>query len=271
MADADERLRLLTVTEVDTSPDLRQATVYLSIAAEEAAEALEERRARPPGGDRTPGAKMKRTPKLDASSRTRPIAHGARDRRGAPAPRHRPRADEPGVRAGGGGPHGPGGHRQGGRLDQPRRRGQAAGGLLGQRRGGPRRDPRPDGHRGPAGRASAGSRGCCASSRRLHQVLRGRARARAGHHEPGRRRRGHRRDGTWRASSSDQVPPAAGALTGEHAPGPSDGLGRPRSAACGSTSWPAPGHRGRARRPAGHRGALRRRRHRRSRSAGASW
>ena len=57
LADADERLRLVTVTSVDTAPDLRHATVYLSTLEEEAAEALEERRAqlqrtrRPPDAD----------------------------------------------------------------------------------------------------------------------------------------------------------------------------------------------------------------------------
>jgi ribosome-binding factor A len=44
LADADERLRLVTVTSVDCSPDLRQATVYLSSISDDAAEALEERR-----------------------------------------------------------------------------------------------------------------------------------------------------------------------------------------------------------------------------------
>ena len=44
LADADERLRLVTVTSVDTSPDLRHATVYLGSLDDEAAEALEERR-----------------------------------------------------------------------------------------------------------------------------------------------------------------------------------------------------------------------------------
>jgi ribosome-binding factor A len=44
LADADERLRLVTVTAVDCSPDLRQATVYLSSISDDAAEALEERR-----------------------------------------------------------------------------------------------------------------------------------------------------------------------------------------------------------------------------------
>jgi hypothetical protein len=45
LADADERLRLVTVTSVDTAPDLRHATVYLSSLADDAAEALAERRA----------------------------------------------------------------------------------------------------------------------------------------------------------------------------------------------------------------------------------
>src|SRR6202167_1175266 len=44
LADADERLRLVTVTSVDCSPDLRQATVYPSSISDDAAEALEERR-----------------------------------------------------------------------------------------------------------------------------------------------------------------------------------------------------------------------------------
>jgi ribosome-binding factor A len=45
LADADERLRLVTVTSVDTAPDLRQATVYLSSLSDDAADALAERRA----------------------------------------------------------------------------------------------------------------------------------------------------------------------------------------------------------------------------------
>jgi ribosome-binding factor A len=44
LADADERLRLVTITAVDCAPDLRQATVYLSSISDDAAEALEERR-----------------------------------------------------------------------------------------------------------------------------------------------------------------------------------------------------------------------------------
>jgi ribosome-binding factor A len=63
MADADERLRLLTITEVETSPDIRQATIYLDSISEEAAEALEERRV---GLQAAIGrqSKLKRTPKL---------------------------------------------------------------------------------------------------------------------------------------------------------------------------------------------------------------
>ncbi len=44
LADADERLRLVTVTAVDTAPDLRHATIYLSSLSEDAEEALAERR-----------------------------------------------------------------------------------------------------------------------------------------------------------------------------------------------------------------------------------
>ncbi len=45
LADADERLRLVTVTAVDSTADLRQATVYLSSLSEDAAAALGDRRA----------------------------------------------------------------------------------------------------------------------------------------------------------------------------------------------------------------------------------
>ena len=63
LADADERLRLLTITGVDTAPDLRHATVFLSTLSEEAAEALEERRSQLQG---LVGREMriKRTPRL---------------------------------------------------------------------------------------------------------------------------------------------------------------------------------------------------------------
>jgi ribosome-binding factor A len=45
LSDADERLRLVTVTGVDTTPDLRHATIYVSSLSDEAAEGLAERRA----------------------------------------------------------------------------------------------------------------------------------------------------------------------------------------------------------------------------------
>ena len=63
LADADERLRLLTITSVDTAPDLRNATVFVGTLGTEAAEALEERRhhlQRHLGRE----VRMKRTPKL---------------------------------------------------------------------------------------------------------------------------------------------------------------------------------------------------------------
>ncbi len=64
LADADERLRLVTVTAVDTSPDLRHATVYLSSLSEDADDALAERRVQL---QRTMGRqiRMKRTPLLE--------------------------------------------------------------------------------------------------------------------------------------------------------------------------------------------------------------
>jgi ribosome-binding factor A len=63
LADADERLRLLTVTGVNTSADLRSATVFVASLGDDAADALEERRAhlqRHLGRE----VRMKRTPKL---------------------------------------------------------------------------------------------------------------------------------------------------------------------------------------------------------------
>ena len=44
LADADERLRMVTVTSVDSTADLRQATVFLSTLSDDAAAALDERR-----------------------------------------------------------------------------------------------------------------------------------------------------------------------------------------------------------------------------------
>jgi len=64
LADADERLRLVTVTSVDTSPDLRHATVYLGSLDIGTAEALEERRTQL---QRAVGrqVRMKHTPRLE--------------------------------------------------------------------------------------------------------------------------------------------------------------------------------------------------------------
>ena len=45
LADADERLRMVTVTSVDTTPDLSPRHVYLGTLAGDAGEALAERRA----------------------------------------------------------------------------------------------------------------------------------------------------------------------------------------------------------------------------------
>jgi ribosome-binding factor A len=63
LADADERLRLVTITSVETSADLRSATVYLDRVGDETAAALEERR---PRLQRVVGrqVRMKRTPRL---------------------------------------------------------------------------------------------------------------------------------------------------------------------------------------------------------------
>jgi ribosome-binding factor A len=63
LADADERLRLLTVTGVDTSADLRHAIVYVSTLEPEASEALEERRAQLQRHVARQ-VRMKRTPRL---------------------------------------------------------------------------------------------------------------------------------------------------------------------------------------------------------------
>jgi len=67
MSDTDDRLRLLTVTAVDITPDLSRATVYLSSLPEDAVEALAEQRVQL---QRTIGrqVRMKRTPLLEFES-----------------------------------------------------------------------------------------------------------------------------------------------------------------------------------------------------------
>jgi len=78
LADADERLRLLTVTGVDTAPDLRHAVVYLSSLSEDSAEALAERRTQL---QRALGrqVRMKRTPQLEFAVDPAVIAGGKVD------------------------------------------------------------------------------------------------------------------------------------------------------------------------------------------------
>ncbi len=64
LADSDERLRLVTVTSVDTAADLRSARVYLSRLGEDPAEALVEHRVQLQarlGRE----VRLKRTPRLE--------------------------------------------------------------------------------------------------------------------------------------------------------------------------------------------------------------
>jgi ribosome-binding factor A len=76
MADTDDRLRLLTVTSVDITPDLSRATVYLSSLPPSAAEALSEQRTEL---QRAIGrqVRMKRTPLL-VFEPDPAVAHGLR-------------------------------------------------------------------------------------------------------------------------------------------------------------------------------------------------
>ncbi len=97
LADADERLRLVTVTALDTAPDLRRATVYLSSLSDDASEALAERRAHL---QRTVGrqVRMKRTPHLEfavdpaivTGGRIEDAIRRLRDGEGAPGGADRP-------------------------------------------------------------------------------------------------------------------------------------------------------------------------------------
>ncbi len=96
LADADERLRLVTVTAVETAPDLRHATVLLSSLSEDSADALAERR---PQLQRTLGRqiRMKRTPQLVfavdpavlAGSRVEDVLRRIRDNADGPPPADR--------------------------------------------------------------------------------------------------------------------------------------------------------------------------------------
>jgi ribosome-binding factor A len=92
LADADERMPMVTVTAVDTAPDLRTAVVYVATLGPDASEVLEERRShlqRLIGSQMT----MKRTPRLTfradpaiaAGSRVEELLRGLHDegRRGS--------------------------------------------------------------------------------------------------------------------------------------------------------------------------------------------
>ncbi|MGH8981843.1 MAG: 30S ribosome-binding factor RbfA [Acidimicrobiales bacterium] len=63
LADADERLRLVTVTSVQVSPDLRAATVYVGTLEDETSDALEAHRTQLQRAVGTQ-VRMKRTPRL---------------------------------------------------------------------------------------------------------------------------------------------------------------------------------------------------------------
>lgn len=63
LGDIDERLRLVTVTAIETDPDLRHARVYLASMPEEVAACLEEHRVRIQGAIGRQ-VRTKRTPVL---------------------------------------------------------------------------------------------------------------------------------------------------------------------------------------------------------------
>lgn len=63
ISDIDERLGFLTVTGVDTSPDMRHAMVFLHTLSDDAKAALEERRGQIQGAVNVQ-TRLKRTPKL---------------------------------------------------------------------------------------------------------------------------------------------------------------------------------------------------------------
>jgi ribosome-binding factor A len=63
ISDVDERLGLLTVTGVETSPDVAQAVVFLHSLSDEARVALEEHRAQLQSAVNVQ-TRLKRTPKL---------------------------------------------------------------------------------------------------------------------------------------------------------------------------------------------------------------
>ncbi len=74
LSDIDDRLRLITVTSVDTTPDLSRATVYLSSLSDDAAAALADQRV---NLQRQIGrqVRLKRTPLLEFVADPA-VAHG---------------------------------------------------------------------------------------------------------------------------------------------------------------------------------------------------
>ena len=76
MADGDERLRMVTVTAVEVTPDLSHATVYLSSLSESAAEALAAQRVQLQASIGRQ-IRMKRTPHLEFAPDPA-VAHGRR-------------------------------------------------------------------------------------------------------------------------------------------------------------------------------------------------
>ncbi len=75
LADADERLRMVTVTSVDSTTDLRQATVYLSSLSDDAADALEDRRVQVQRAVARQ-TQLKRTPQLSFAQDPAVVAGG---------------------------------------------------------------------------------------------------------------------------------------------------------------------------------------------------
>ncbi len=90
LADADERMRMVTVTAVDTAPDLRTAVVYVATLDLDASEALEERRRhlqRLIGSQttmkRTPRLTFKADPAIAAGSRVEELLRGLQTESGS--------------------------------------------------------------------------------------------------------------------------------------------------------------------------------------------
>ena len=255
-------LRLVTVTAVDTAPDLRHATVYLS--------SLDEDAGRGPRGAPGPAAARRRAPGPDEahpaaraspSTRRSPRAPGSRRSCAGctseePRPTSRTRRGRAVSDRGDGERHRPGRRGQGGRLDLPRRRGPVPADLR-PAPGGSRRHPRPRRHRGAAGRPRPGHPAAALPDRAAARPTRARSCSGTRHVDARRLRRGDRHLGHGRRHARARCGRRRPADRRDRA-GPADGVGgqgrRPPPARAGPR-----GHRGRAGGPAGHRLPLRRR------------